>query len=318
MTGLRQRAGAAMFQARGETCSGGASRKPRTSPPLEKCPPPARNTMTRTRASASSASNTARNCSRSAIVMTLSGARSRITSARSRAGSISRRKPSKISRSAGNNGAGSVISFPPILTGHEKPPQDLADRRFRDLGDEHIIARSLVIGEARRAAPGIERRRLDRNVSIRDALNESGDALAPPLVRHSHDRHLGDRRMQGQHVLDVGGRHVLASGYDHVVDPAGDEEIALRIEIAGVAGEIPAVMPCTGIGVGASPIAFEYLVARSVGDDLTLLASRRSRIGTVGAELDDPDPLVQSRLAGRARLRRGARLGREGVDLGGG
>src|SRR5947209_5319918 len=103
---------------------------------------------------------------------------------------ISRRKPSKISGNAGNNGAGSVISFPPIFTGHEKPPQDLADRRFRDLGDEHIIAPSLVIGEARRAAPGIERRRLDRNVSIRGALDESGDALAPALVRHSHDRHL--------------------------------------------------------------------------------------------------------------------------------
>ena len=39
MTGLRQRAGAAMFQARRETCSGEASRKPRISPPLEKCPP---------------------------------------------------------------------------------------------------------------------------------------------------------------------------------------------------------------------------------------------------------------------------------------
>jgi hypothetical protein len=65
-------------------------------------------------------------------------------------------------------------------------------------------------------------------------------------------------------------------------------------------------MQCTGIGVGASPIAFESLVARSVGDDLALLASRRSRIGTVGAELDDPDPLVQPCLAGRARLRRGA------------
>src|SRR5271167_16725 len=244
-----------MFQANRETSSGDASRKPRISPPLEKCSPFARNTMTRIRASASSASNTARNCSRSAIVMTLSGALSRITSARSRAGSIPRRKPSKRSGSAGSRGAGSVISFPPILAGHEQPPQDLADRRFRDLGDEHIIARPLEIGEARTAAPGIERRRLDSNLNIRGALHESGDALAPAPVRQSRDRYLGDCRMQGQHALDVAGRHVLSAGYDHVVDPAGDVEIALGIEISGIAGEIPAVVQRTSIGVGAPPIA---------------------------------------------------------------
>jgi hypothetical protein len=55
----------------------------------------------------------------------------------------------------------------------------------------------------------------------------------------------------------LGGRHVPAAGYDHVVDPAGDEEITLRIKISGVAGEIPAVMQCTDIGVGAPPIALE-------------------------------------------------------------
>ena len=42
MTGFEQRAGAAMFQARRDTCSGEASRKPRISPPLEKCSPIAR------------------------------------------------------------------------------------------------------------------------------------------------------------------------------------------------------------------------------------------------------------------------------------
>src|ERR1700731_1622373 len=52
MTGLRQRAGAAMFQPRRERCSGEASRKPEISPPLEKCSPAARRTTTRMRASA--------------------------------------------------------------------------------------------------------------------------------------------------------------------------------------------------------------------------------------------------------------------------
>src|ERR1700736_5495333 len=157
MTGFRQRAGAPMFQARRETCSGEAARKPSISPPLEKCSPAARSTTTRMRASASSASNTARNCSRSAIVTMLSGGLSRITSARCRSGSSSRRKPSKLSGSLGTSGGGSLMLFPPILASDEQAAQDLADRRFRDFDDKHVLARALVIGEARTPAPGVER-----------------------------------------------------------------------------------------------------------------------------------------------------------------
>src|SRR6516165_12769573 len=189
MTGLRQRAGAAMFQARRETCSGEASR---ISPPLEKCSPAARSTTMRMQASASSTSNTARNSSRSAIVTMLSGSRSRITSARCRLGSSSRRKPSKLSGSTGTSGGGSLMLFPPILTSDKQAAQDLADRRFRDFGDKHVLAWALVIGEARTPAPGVESLRLDSAA----ALDESGDPLAPALVRQAGDCHLGNGRMQ--------------------------------------------------------------------------------------------------------------------------
>src|SRR5215468_2029284 len=171
MTGFQQRVGAPMFQARRETCSGEASRKPAISPPLEKCSLAARSTTTRIRASASSASNTARNCSRSTIVMMLSGGRSRITSARCRSGSSSRRKPSKLSGSAGTSGGGSLMLFAPIVAGDEQAPQDLADRRLWDFGDKHVVARALIIGEARTPAPGVERVGLDRAA----ALDEGGD-----------------------------------------------------------------------------------------------------------------------------------------------
>jgi hypothetical protein len=99
ITGLAQRAGAAMFQARRMTCSGEASRNPRISPPLEKCSPAPRTTMTRTAGSASSASNAARNSSRSGIVITLSGGRSSTTSPRSFSASTSTRNPSGIAHS---------------------------------------------------------------------------------------------------------------------------------------------------------------------------------------------------------------------------
>ena len=68
---------------------------------------------------------------------------------------------------------GSLMLFPPILADDEQAAQDLADRRFRDFGDKHVIARALVIGEARTPAPGIERIGLDRAA----ALDESGDPL---------------------------------------------------------------------------------------------------------------------------------------------
>jgi hypothetical protein len=57
-------------------------------------------------------------------------------------------------------------------------------------------------------------------------------------------------------------------------------------------------MQCSGIGVGASPITLEGLVAPHVGDDLALLARHCPRVGAVGPEFDDPDPLVQPRLPG--------------------
>src|ERR1700756_4829752 len=192
MTGFRHCVGAAMFQASRETCSGEASRKPEISPPLEKCSPAARRTTTRMRASASNASNTERNCSRAVIVTMLSGGRSRITSARCRSGSSSRRKPSKLSGSAGSSGGGSLMLFPPVIAGDEQAAQDLADRRFRDLGDKHVLAGALVIGEARTPAPDVERVGFDRAA----ALDESRDPLAPALVRQAGDSHLGDRRMQ--------------------------------------------------------------------------------------------------------------------------
>src|SRR5215813_13130663 len=192
ITGFRQRAGAPMFQARRETCSGEASRNPEISPPLEKCSPAARSTTTRIRASASSASNTARICSRSGIVTMLSGGRSRITSASCRSGSSSRRKPSNHSGSVGTSVGGSLMLFPPILAGDEQAAQDLADRRFRDFGDKYVSAGALVIGEARTPAPGVERVGLDRAA----AFNKSGDPLTPPLVWQAGDRHLSHGRMQ--------------------------------------------------------------------------------------------------------------------------
>ena len=65
--------------------------------------------------------------------------------------------------------------------------------------------------------------------------------LAPPLVGHADDGDVGDAGMGHQHVLDLGRVHVLAAGHDHVLHPVVDVEVAVVVEVAGVAGAEPAV-----------------------------------------------------------------------------
>ena len=80
--------------------------------------------------------------------------------------------------------------------------------------------------------------------------------------------------MQRQAAFDLDRRDVLAAGDDHVVDAAGDEQIAVGVEISGVAGEVPAVAQRLRVGVRSPPIAFEGFIAREQRDDLAFLARR--------------------------------------------
>ena len=162
--------------------SGVASMKPLMLPPLEKCSPTARSTITRTRASSSSASNTRRSWSRCGIDTMLNGGRSRMMSARSRAASISTRKPSSAARRGSVKVMVVMRRFPCstqlVFARDQLAAQQLADRRFRDGLDEHIAARPLEVGEAGCAAVLVE-------IVVRDrgaALHERGDDLAPALV----------------------------------------------------------------------------------------------------------------------------------------
>src|SRR4029077_1033930 len=69
-------------------------------------------------------------------------------------------------------------------------------------------------------------------------LYERRDDLAPALVGKANHCGLGHRRMQRQAALDLDRRDVFATRDDHVVDPAGDEQIAIAVEVSGVAGEV--------------------------------------------------------------------------------
>src|SRR3954468_18615467 len=131
------------------------------------------------------------------MLTTLSGGGGRMMSARWFAASISIRKPSGLAGRAGPGRAGDVticllLGLAGVFAGDELAAQDLADRRFRDFGHEHVIARALEIGEARGPAMRIERRRIDRLL----ALDEGDDLLAPAFIGQAGDRDLADGRMQ--------------------------------------------------------------------------------------------------------------------------
>ena len=108
--------------------------------------------------------------------------------------------------------------------------------------------------------------------------------------------------MQRQAALDLDRRDVLAAGDDHVVDPAGDEQVAVGIDIAGVAGEVPAVAQRLGVGIGPAPVALERFVAGQKRDDLALLAVAASSSGERAPSLTTRIELVDAGAAGRAGL----------------
>jgi len=65
--------------------------------------------------------------------------------------------------------------------------------------------------------------------------------LAEPSVGHADHRGLGNGRVPGQRLLDLGRVHVDPAADVHVLEPVGDRQVAAFVEAADVAGVQPAV-----------------------------------------------------------------------------
>ena len=78
--------------------------------------------------------------------------------------------------------------------------------------------------------------------------------LAPLLRRDADHRDLRDRRVRRDRVLDLDGVHVLAAGDDHVLHPVDEEQVAVGVEVAGVAGVVPAAAERVGGRLGLVPV----------------------------------------------------------------
>jgi hypothetical protein len=79
----------------------------------------------------------------------------------------------------------------------------------------------------------------------RDAASRTttrDDRLAPGRVGLADHDDVGDRRVEAQNLLDLRGVHVLATGDDHVSEPARDVEVAVGVEAAEIAGSKPPVV----------------------------------------------------------------------------
>ena len=68
------------------------------------------------------------------------------------------------------------------------------------------------------------------------------DALALHRVGIADDRGLRHFRVRHERQLDFRRAHAMAGDIDHVVDPAGDPVIAVRVAAAAVAGEVLALV----------------------------------------------------------------------------
>src|SRR5712691_9531308 len=135
----------------------------------------------------------------------------------------------------------------------EQLARGVARKRLREVhGGRTLVVRQSLASE------GHDLLWLHVHAHLRD--DDGFDRLAPPVVRHADDRDVGDGRMVGQRILDLGRVDVLAARDDHVLHPVGEEEIAVLVEKAGVARPEPPVgVERPGRLVRLAPVALEVL-----------------------------------------------------------
>ena len=151
----------------------------------------------------------------------------------------------------------------------EQTAKDFARGGLRNLADEDDAPRALEVGQVGAVeAVAVERLGGEAGGAGHD---EGHHALAPPVVGLADHRDVPHLGMPRQDLLDLDRMDVLAAADDHVVDAARDEEIAVPVDIAHVAGEVPAVPQGPGVGVRTIPVAGEGLVRVEARDDLTLV-----------------------------------------------
>src|SRR5215216_349210 len=137
--------------------------------------------------------------------------------------------------------------------------EDLARRALRELVGEPDPARVLVVGDLL----------LDEltqlvGVDLLALLEHDGgaDLLAHLVVGDADDGGLGDRGVLVEDLFDLARVHVVAAADDHLLLAVDDEEVAVLVDLAHVAGAEPAILVEDLVrGVVPVPVALHDIVA---------------------------------------------------------
>src|SRR5712691_6985484 len=173
--------------------------------------------------------------------------------------------------------------------------QDLSRRALGEGVDELHRARVLVSGQAlldefddvlcAGLGAGLER-------------DDRFHLLAKPLVGDTDDGRLGHGGMCVDDLLDLTRVDVEAASDDHLLLAIDDEEEAVLVDIAQVAGVEPAAFEGFDVGLGLVPVTLHDIVATN--HDLTDVVLARGELLVV--DVEDPDLDPEYRLADAEHL----------------
>ena len=208
--------------------------------------------------------------------------------------------PGHVQRDRGHAAVGVVGDPESVVLGHTLS-FDSSRRTLRRIFPDALFGsaatRRYSRGRLKRAS-GEARQWASSSSARRVADDDGDDAAAEAVVRRADHRHLANAGVAREDVLDLDRMDVLAAGDDHVVEPAVDPEVAVGVEVAGVARVVPAVANRLRVGVGTVPVAAERLVAREVGADLAVRLELQARVD------GRPTRAARASRPGRGRSRR--------------
>src|SRR5690625_2221955 len=87
--------------------------------------------------------------------------------------------------------------------------------------------------------------------------HEQLDGFAPLVIRNADGCRLSNGGVGHHQRFHIFWEDAVAGALDHFLDPAGEVEIAVLVQIADVAGINPAILQCLLGRIRSLPIAFE-------------------------------------------------------------
>src|SRR5262249_16704148 len=115
---------------------------------------------------------------------------------------------------------------------------DLSGGTFRDLRDNADQSRDL---EPRQPFAGKVSQAVCADLGVLTQYDGGGDVLAKSVMGNGEGSGFEHVGVPEQHLIDLGGRDLLPSAIDDVLDAANNEKISIPVQVSEVTGSKPAV-----------------------------------------------------------------------------